>query len=94
MQNLPDFKFACWEVWCVYVYVAILLPRFLLYFYYSEGREWWNEGCSRMFGTELDGRISIVVDVGRYIIGGATTTMGRYGYVWVFMGMFGYVLVW
>ena len=53
-----------------------------------------------MCGIELDGRISIVLDVGRYIKNGLTTMygyvwefMGMYGYVWVCMGMYGYVWV-
>ena len=36
---------------------------------------------------------SIVVDVGSYIIGGPTTTIGMYGYVWVCKVMFGFVWV-
>ena len=35
---------------------------------------------------------SIVGNVGSYIIGGLSTTMGMYGYVWVCMGIYGYVL--
>ena len=34
---------------------------------------------------------SIVVDVGSYIIGGLTTTMGMYWFVWVCKCMCGYV---
>ena len=36
---------------------------------------------------------SIVVDVGSYIIGGPTTTMGIYGYVWVCTGMYEYIWI-
>ena len=41
----------------------------------------WEEGCAKMCGIELDGRIRIGVDVSRYIIGGPTTTMDIYWYV-------------
>ena len=37
--------------------------------------------------------ISIVVDVGRYVIGGPTTIMGVYGYLWVYVDMYWYVRV-
>ena len=36
---------------------------------------------------------STIADVHRYIIGGSTTTMGIYRYVWVFMGMYKYIWV-
>ena len=36
---------------------------------------------------------SIVGNVGSYIIGGLSTTMGMYGYVWVCMCMYGYLWV-
>ena len=55
-----------------------------------------------MCGIELDRRISIIVDVGRYITGGPTTTIGIHRYLWVcididryvcvYMGMYGYVM--
>ena len=56
-------------------------------------REWWEKGYERMCGIELNGRISFVVDVGRYIIDGLTTTTGMYWYVWIFMGINGYIWV-
>ena len=43
-----------------------------------------------MCGIQLDRRISIVVDVGRYIMGVPITTMGIYSYVGVFMGNYSY----
>ena len=42
-----------------------------------------------MCGIELDGRMSIVLDLGRYIIGDPTTSIGMHSYVWLFMNMYG-----
>ena len=51
--------------------------------------------CMGMYGYVLVSRckvlvpyFSIVVDVGRYIIGGPTNIMGMYGYVWVCVSMY------
>ena len=39
-------------------------------------RERWQEECARMYSIELDVRISIIVDIGRYSIGSAKATRG------------------
>ena len=71
----------------LYLYVRVYLPS--IYFL--------------IFLTVLLPFFSIVLYVGRYIIGSPTTTidmprygqvfMGKYGYKWVCMGMYGYVWV-
>ena len=49
-----------------------------------------------MCGIKLDGRISIGLDVGRYMIGGPPqplVCMGMCGYEWLYISMYRHALV-